>query len=179
MLWYLKTITTKFEYLVISIWYLANPMERTMMPISLLSISKNSYKLVFHYIKLIFPIFLAFPDFTLLVTMTFCKFWGKPLNQLLFKLIWKNFLLEFTMSILTRRTSILLAWIALKVELVSNELNHFGVIAVLFRQIGVISSRFVLFCSLWRHFTIKVIKSVKVFPFSFWKIITKKGFFTS
>ena len=34
------------------------------------------------------------------------------------------------------------------------------------------SSRFVLFCSFWRLFTIKIIKSVKVFPFSFWKIIT-------
>ena len=57
-------------------------------------------------------------------------------------------------------------------ELVSKELNHFGVIADLFRQIGGHSSRFVLFCSFWRLFTIKMIKSVKVFPFSFWKIIT-------
>jgi hypothetical protein len=57
-------------------------------------------------------------------------------------------------------------------ELVSKELNHFGVIAGLFRQIGGHSSRFVLFCSFWRLFTIKMIKSVKVFPFSFWKIIT-------
>ena len=32
-------------------------------------------------------------------------------------------------------------------ELVSKELNHFGVIADLFRQIGVHSSRFVLFCT--------------------------------
>ena len=32
-------------------------------------------------------------------------------------------------------------------ELVSKELNHFGVIAGLFRQIGGHSSRFVLFCS--------------------------------
>ena len=32
-------------------------------------------------------------------------------------------------------------------ELVSKELNHFGVIANLFRQIGGHSSRFVLFCS--------------------------------
>ena len=32
-------------------------------------------------------------------------------------------------------------------ELVSKELNHFGVIACLFRQIGGHSSRFVLFCS--------------------------------
>jgi hypothetical protein len=31
-------------------------------------------------------------------------------------------------------------------ELVSKELNHFGVIAGLFRQIGGHSSRFVLFC---------------------------------
>ena len=34
-----------------------------------------------------------------------------------------------------------------KVELVSKELNHFGVIEDLFRQIGGHSSRFVLFCS--------------------------------
>ena len=33
------------------------------------------------------------------------------------------------------------------VELVSKELNHFGVIAGLFQQIGGHSSRFVLFCS--------------------------------
>ena len=33
------------------------------------------------------------------------------------------------------------------IELVSKELNHFGVIADLFRQIGGHSSRFVLFCS--------------------------------
>ena len=32
-------------------------------------------------------------------------------------------------------------------ELVSKELNHFGVIVGLFRQIGGHSSRFVLFCS--------------------------------
>jgi hypothetical protein len=57
-------------------------------------------------------------------------------------------------------------------ELVSKELNHFGVIADLFRQIGGHSSRFVLFCSFWRLFTIRMIKSVKLFPFSFWKIIT-------
>ena len=58
-----------------------------------------------------------------------------------------------------------------RLELVSKELNHFGVIAVLFRQIGG-HSRFVLFCSFWRLFTIKMIKSVKVFPFSFWEMIT-------
>ena len=34
-----------------------------------------------------------------------------------------------------------------KLELVSKELNHFGVIAGLFRQIGGHSSRLVLFCS--------------------------------
>ena len=34
-----------------------------------------------------------------------------------------------------------------RLELVSKELNHFGVIADLFRQIGGHSSRFVLFCS--------------------------------
>ena len=37
----------------------------------------------------------------------------------------------------------LLLWL----ELVSKELNQFGVIADLFRQIGVHSTRFVLFCS--------------------------------
>ena len=58
------------------------------------------------------------------------------------------------------------------IELVSKELNHFGVIADLFRQIGGHSSRFVLFCSFCRLFTTKMTKSVKVFPFSFWKIIT-------
>ena len=36
---------------------------------------------------------------------------------------------------------------ALIIELVSKELNHFGVIAGLFRQIGGHNSRFVLFCS--------------------------------
>ena len=40
-------------------------------------------------------------------------------------------------------------------ELVSKELNHFGVIADLFRQIGGHSTRFVLFCSFWRLFTKK------------------------
>ena len=44
----------------------------------------------------------------------------------------------------------------------SKELNHFGVVAGLFRQIGGHSSRFVLFCSFRRLFTIKMIKSVKV-----------------
>ena len=62
-------------------------------------------------------------------------------------------------------------------ELVSKELNHFGVIAGLFRQIGGHSSRFVLFCSFWRLFTIKMIKSVKVFPFSFLKITTTFFFY--
>ena len=62
-------------------------------------------------------------------------------------------------------------------ELVSKELNHFRVIACLFRHIGGHSSRFVLVCSFWRLFTIKMITNVKVFPFSFWKIIT--FFFTS
>ena len=56
-----------------------------------------------------------------------------------------------------------------RVELVSKELNHFGVIADLFRQIGDHSSRFMPFCSFWRFFTIKMIKSVKVFPFSFFE----------
>ena len=36
---------------------------------------------------------------------------------------------------------------ALNIELVSKELNHYGVIADLFRQMGAHSSRFVLFCS--------------------------------
>ena len=36
----------------------------------------------------------------------------------------------------------------ISLELVSKELNHFGVIAGLFRQIGGHSSRFVLFLSL-------------------------------
>ena len=58
-------------------------------------------------------------------------------------------------------------------ELASKDLNHFGVIACLFRQIGGHSRSFVLFCSFWRLFAIKMIKSVKVFPFSFWKIVTK------
>ena len=62
-------------------------------------------------------------------------------------------------------TASLAKWI----ELVSKELNHFGVIADLFQQIGGHSSRFVLLCSFWRLFTMKMIKSVKVFPFSFWK----------
>ena len=56
-------------------------------------------------------------------------------------------------------------------ELVSEELNHFGLIAGLFRQIGGHSRWFVLFCSFWILFTKIMIKSVKVFPFSFWKII--------
>ena len=62
----------------------------------------------------------------------------------------------------------------LGIELVSKELNHFGMIADLFRQIGGHSSIFVLFCFFWRFFTIKMIKSVKLFPFSFQKVITKK-----
>ena len=37
--------------------------------------------------------------------------------------------------------------LCLDLELVSKELNHFGVIADLFRQIGDHSTRFVLFCS--------------------------------
>ena len=45
-------------------------------------------------------------------------------------------------------------------ELVSKELNHSGRLGV------IVCSRFVLFCSFWRLFTIKI------FPFSFWKIIT-------
>ena len=43
---------------------------------------------------------------------------------------------------------------AVSLVLVSKELNHFGVIADLFRQIGGHISRFVLFCSFWRLFTI-------------------------
>ena len=37
--------------------------------------------------------------------------------------------------------------VGFSLELVSKELNHFGVIAGIFRQIGGHSSRFVLFCS--------------------------------
>jgi len=44
-------------------------------------------------------------------------------------------------------------WYSFRVELVSKELNHFGVIAGLFRQIGGHNSRF---CSFWRLFTIKM-----------------------
>ena len=39
---------------------------------------------------------------------------------------------------------------------------------------GRLGVKFVVFCSFWRLFTIKMIKSVKVFPFSFWKIIRKR-----
>ena len=49
----------------------------------------------------------------------------------------------------TKKTSsliFLLIYVAI-LELVSKELNHFGVIAGLFRQIEGHSSRFVLFCS--------------------------------
>ena len=60
--------------------------------------------------------------------------------------------------------------LGLWLELVSKELNHFGVIADLFQQIGGYSGRFVLFCSFWR-----LIKSVQVFPFSFLK--NNKNFF--
>ena len=48
-------------------------------------------------------------------------------------------------------------------ELVSKELNHFGVIADLFRQIGGHSSTFLLFCSFIRLFTIKMINSISIF----------------
>ena len=51
-------------------------------------------------------------------------------------------------------------------DIESKELNHFGVIADLL-QIGSHSSRFVPICSFWRLFTIKMIKCVKLFPFSF------------
>ena len=40
-----------------------------------------------------------------------------------------------------------LVGVMLVLELMSKELNHFGVIVDLFRQIGGHSSRFVLFCS--------------------------------
>ena len=40
-----------------------------------------------------------------------------------------------------------LTFVAQSLKLVSQELIHFGVIARLFRQIGVHSGRFVLFCS--------------------------------
>ena len=38
----------------------------------------------------------------------------------------------------------------------------------------IVCSRLVVFCSFWRLFTIKMIKSVNAFPFSFWKIILHK-----
>ena len=41
-------------------------------------------------------------------------------------------------------------------KLVSQELIHFRVIARLYQQIGVHSSRFALFCSFWRFFTIQI-----------------------
>jgi hypothetical protein len=61
-----------------------------------------------------------------------------------------------------------------KLELVSEELNHFGLIAGLFRGH---SRWYVQFCSFWICFTKITIKSVKVFPFSFWKIIMIYLFF--
>ena len=60
---------------------------------------------------------------------------------------------------------------------VFKELNHYRVIAGLFRQIGGHSSRFVLFCFFGRLFTIKMIKPVKVFQIFFWKIIKEKFYF--
>ena len=42
-----------------------------------------------------------------------------------------------------------------QIKLVSKELIHFGVIARLFRQIGVYSSRFVLSCSFLKTFNYK------------------------
>ena len=60
------------------------------------------------------------------------------------------------------------------IELVSKKLNHFGMIAGLFQQIGSHSSRFVLF---WKLFTIRMLKSVKVFAFSFWKLMRKNNCF--
>ena len=93
-----------------------------------------------------------------------CAVWRKDLHPEFHKILWRAFWVcncDFSVFL----------------ELVSKELNHFGVIADLFRQIGGHSSRFVLFCYFWRLFTIKMIKSVKVFSFSFWKIITKKFFF--
>ena len=47
-------------------------------------------------------------------------------------------------------------------------------IARLFRQNGVHSCRLVLCSSIWRIFTVRMIKSVKVFAFSFWKLIMKR-----
>ena len=89
-------------------------------------------------------------------------------DELIWVIISKNFSYLFLLSF---------SFVKPNVELMSKELNHFGVIAGLFWQIGSHSSRFVLFCSFWRLFTIKMIKSVKVFPFSFWKIITIFFFF--
>ena len=45
------------------------------------------------------------------------------------------------------REIVLILYLIFRLELVSKELNHFGMIADLFRQIGGHSSRFVLFCS--------------------------------
>ena len=45
------------------------------------------------------------------------------------------------------------------------ELNSFRMIAHLFRQFGGHNRRYVLVCSFWRLFTIKI------FPFSCWKLI--------
>ena len=49
-----------------------------------------------------------------------------------------------------------------EVELVSKELNHFGVIADLFRQIGGHSNRFVLFCT-FHYKNDKKCKSISIF----------------
>jgi hypothetical protein len=50
--------------------------------------------------------------------------------------------------------SLVETYFAYLLELVSKELNHFGVIADLFRQIGGHSTRFVLFCSFWKTISI-------------------------
>ena len=63
--------------------------------------------------------------------------------------------------------NILMTWMQDTVSVQGVESLHCGLIADLFRQIGGHSSRFGLFCSFRRLFTIKMIKGVKVFPFSF------------
>ena len=50
-------------------------------------------------------------------------------------------------GIISPESELIDAFLAGKLELVSKDLNHFGVIAGLFRQIGGHSSIFVLFCS--------------------------------
>ena len=88
------------------------------------------------------------------------------------KWLWKNNLAN--LKLVYYSTFQLRIYLEVELKLVSQELLHFGVIARLFRQIGGDRSRFVLCSSIWRLFTIRMIKSVKVFAFSFWKLVLKK-----